>query len=203
MTDDYLEQLRRTRVGEPPRLDGQVHLADYDAGWPAAFAREAARIRAALGESALLVEHVGSTSVPGLAAKPRIDICLAVASSADEPAYVPALTAAGYALVIREPEWHQHRVFKGPDVDVNLHVYTVGCSEIERNVLFRDHLRRDAGDRELYLRIKRELAARRWQFVQQYADAKSEVVEDILARAGAPPARPDEDERPARLPEAG
>lgn len=196
MTDDYLAELRRTRVGEPPRLDGPIQLADYDPGWPAAYEREAARIRAALGEAVLGIEHVGSTSVPGLAAKPRIDIALAVPDSAVEAGYVPQLEAAGYQLVIREPDWHEHRVFKGPDTDVNLHVYTVGCSEIERNVRFRDHLRRDAADRELYLRTKRELAGREWQFVQQYADAKSEVVEAILARAGAPPPDPSEVERP-------
>lgn len=197
MTDDCLAELRRTRVGEPPRLDGTIHLADYDPRWPAAYEREAKRIRAALGESVLRIEHVGSTSVPGLAAKPRIDIALAVPDSAVEAGYVPQLEGAGYQLVIREPDWHEHRVFKGPDTDVNLHVYTVGCSEIERNVRFRDHLRQDAADRELYLRAKRELAGREWQFVQQYADAKSEVVEAILARAGAPPPDPSEVERPS------
>ena len=88
-----------------------------------------------------LLEHAGSTSVPGLAAKPRIDIMLAVPDSADEPSYVPALEAAGYVLRIREPDWYEHRVFKGPDTDVNLHVFSAGCPEIARMLLFRDWLR--------------------------------------------------------------
>jgi len=144
---------------------------------------EEQRIRAALGERALMIEHVGSTSVPGLAAKPVIDICLVVPDSSDEPAYVPALEGAGYVLWIREPEWFEHRLFKGPDTAVNLHVYSEECVEIERYLLFRDRLRTNPADRELYLRTKRELAARPWKYVQNYADAKTAVVEAVIARA--------------------
>ncbi len=131
----------------------------------------------------LQLVHVGSTSVPGLASKPIIDICLVVADPSDEAAYVPALEAAGYTLRIREPEWFEHRLFKGPDTDVNLHVYPKGCPEIERYLLFRDQLRTNAADRELYERTKRELAQRNWRYVQNYADAKTEVVEAIIGRA--------------------
>jgi GrpB-like predicted nucleotidyltransferase (UPF0157 family) len=166
------------------RLDGKVVIVDYDPTWPALFEREAARIRTALGERALLVEHAGSTSVPGLAAKPRIDIILAVPDSSDEPAYVPDLEAAGYVLVIREPEWFEHRVFKGPDTDVNLHTFTIGSPEIDKMLLFRDWVRTHADDRERYQRAKLELAAQDWEFMQQYADAKTAVVHEILGRAG-------------------
>ena len=131
----------------------------------------------------MLVEHTGSTSVPGLAAKPIIDITLAVPDSGDEKSYVPALEAAGYVLRIREPDWFEHRVFKGPDTNVNLHVFSDGCAEIDRMVRFRDWLRTDQADRELYERTKRELAAREWTYVQDYADAKTLVVEEIVARA--------------------
>src|SRR6185503_17471334 len=96
------------------------------------------RIRALLGEHVLRLEHVGSTSVAGLAAKPIVDIVLAVADSADEPAYVPALERGGCRLVIREPTWHEHRVCKGPDTDVNLHVSTAGSPEVTRMTAFRD-----------------------------------------------------------------
>jgi GrpB-like predicted nucleotidyltransferase (UPF0157 family) len=192
---DYLEQLRRSRIGGLPRLDGQVLLVEYDPAWPARFEALAARLRTALGERALGIEHVGSTSVPGLAAKPRIDIALAVADSADEPSYVPPLEDAGFVLRIREPDWHEHRMLVRDDEDVNVHTFTVGCSEIQRMVRFRDHLRADAPERELYLRTKRELAARTWEYTQQYADAKSAVVEGILRRAGAPPADPGEEAR--------
>jgi GrpB-like predicted nucleotidyltransferase (UPF0157 family) len=145
--------------------------------------REATRIRAALGDQIVLLEHVGSTSVPGLATKPRIDILLIVPNSADEPTYVPALEAAGYVLRIREPHWHEHRVFKGPDTDVNLHVFSPDSPEIERMLLFRDWLRGNASDRQLYERTRRELAQKDWKYTQNYADARTEVVEEILMRA--------------------
>ncbi|MGH2407484.1 MAG: GrpB family protein [Candidatus Limnocylindrales bacterium] len=173
-------------IGPLQRLDGPIELVDYDPAWPARFAREEARIRSALNERALRIEHVGSTSVPSLAAKPRIDIILEVADTADESAYVPLLEAAGYVLRIREPDWFEHRVFKGPDTDVNLHAFPRDCPEIERMLRFRDWLRTHEADRRFYERTKRELAARDWEYVQQYADAKSEVVEAILARAMPP-----------------
>jgi GrpB-like predicted nucleotidyltransferase (UPF0157 family) len=176
---------REVRLGKPQRLDGPVLLAGYDPAWPGLYEREAARIRSVLGGRVLLLEHVGSTSVPGLAAKPIIDILLVVADAAEEDAYVPDLERAGYRLWIREPDWHQHRLLKGPDTDINLHVHPPGSPEIDRHLRFRDHLRSDAADRELYERTKRELAARRWAYVQQYADAKSEVVEAILLRSQA------------------
>ena len=178
-------ELREHTIGEPKRLDGPVALAEYDPRWPELYALEEQRIRHALGDRVRLVEHAGSTSVPGLAAKPVLDIVLAVPDSADEPAYVPALEAGGYVLRIREPGWFEHRLFKGPDGNVNLHVFSEGCSEIERMLAFRDRLRSEPGERDLYLRAKRELAARRWEYVQHYADAKSAVVEEILARATA------------------
>jgi GrpB-like predicted nucleotidyltransferase (UPF0157 family) len=179
------EEIRAAVVGELKPLEGPILLADYDPAWPALFEREAARIRAALGDEARLVEHAGSTSVPSLAAKPIIDIVLAVPDSADEASYVPALEAAGYVLRIREPEWSEHRVLKGPDTNVNLHVFTIGAGEIERMLLFRDWLRANPADRDLYEQAKRELVTRSWQYVQNYADAKTTVVEAIIERARA------------------
>jgi len=177
--------LAQITIGPVAKLpDGRIVIVDYDPAWPALFDREAARIRAALGPRALLVEHGGSTSVPGLAAKPRIDIVLAVADSSQEATYVPDLGAAGYRLVIREPDWFEHRVFKGPDTDVNLHTFTIGSSEIDKMLLFRDWLRAHDDDRELYQRAKLDLATRRWEVTQDYADAKTAVVHEILGRAG-------------------
>lgn len=177
------EQLRAVTVGELAPLVGHVQIVDYDPEWPRLFEREATRIQAALGDRALLIEHVGSTSVPGLAAKPRIDVLLVVADSADESTYAPDLEAAGYVLRIREPDWHEHRVFKGPDTDINLHVFSPGSPEIDRMLLFRDWLRSHASDRQLYERTKRVLARKDWKHMQNYADAKTSVVEEILARA--------------------
>jgi GrpB-like predicted nucleotidyltransferase (UPF0157 family) len=170
-------------IGERPRHDGPIVLVEYDEAWPVRFEREAKRIRAALGVRTLQVEHAGSTSVPGLAAKPIIDIVLAVPDSSDEDDYVPALEAAGYTLRIREPDWYEHRVLKKADPSVNLHVFSAGCEEIDRMLGFRDHLRTNEADRELYERTKRELAARTWAYVQDYADAKTKVVEEIIVRA--------------------
>jgi GrpB-like predicted nucleotidyltransferase (UPF0157 family) len=160
-----------------------VRLAAYDPGWPARYADLERRIRAVLGDAVVLVEHVGSTSVPGLAAKPIIDVLLVVPDPVDEAAYVEPLRPEGFALRIREPEWHQHRMLKGGDEDVNLHVFRAGCPEIERMLRFRDRLRADATDRARYAAVKRELAARPWRDVQDYADAKTAVVEEILARS--------------------
>jgi GrpB-like predicted nucleotidyltransferase (UPF0157 family) len=180
MTD---EEIRAGTVGDLLTHDAPVILAEPDPEWARLFDREAERIGRALGDRALRIEHVGSTSVPDLAAKPVIDILLVVPDSADEPAYVPALTAAGYVLRIREPEAQEHRMFKGPDTNVNLHVFSPGAPEVERMIAFRDRLRADEEDRVLYERTKRELAGRRWRYVQNYADAKTAIVEAILTRA--------------------
>ncbi|QRP43839.1 GrpB family protein [Amycolatopsis sp. FDAARGOS 1241] len=179
------EEIQNAWVDEAPRLDSTVHLAEYDPRWPALFEGEAERIRAALGERVLLLEHVGSTSVPGLAAKPIIDILLEVPDSDDEPAYLPALEAAGYRLVIREPEWEKHRALSGSDPRVNLHVHSPGNGQTERYLLFRDRLRAHPEELATYLAKKRELAAKTWRYIQNYADAKSEVIDEIIARARA------------------
>ena len=183
MPESRDEYMRAVTIGPRRRVDGPIHLAEYDPAWPRLYAREAARIRSLLGERVLLLEHAGSTSVPGISAKPIIDIVLGVADPADEPGYVPPLEAGGYVLRIREPEWHQHRVFKGPDTDINLHVFAADSPEIVRMLAFRDRLRMHPDERERYAATKRELAARSWTFVQDYADAKGEVVEAIIARA--------------------
>jgi GrpB-like predicted nucleotidyltransferase (UPF0157 family) len=176
-TDEELAQLT---VVEARAHDGPVALVDYDPAWPALFEREAERIRGALGEAAIAIAHVGSTSVPGLAAKPIIDIVVAVADSADEAAYKPALDGAGYTLRIREPDWHEHRMFE--DSSTHVHVFTTGDGEIQRMVEFRDRLRHNDEYRKCYAAAKRRLAARRWRHVQHYADAKSGVIEQILSR---------------------
>ena len=161
----------------------KVRIVDYDAAWPSQFDRHAAIIAGALGDTALTIEHIGSTSVPGLAAKPIVDILVAVADSANESTYLPQLDAAGYVLRVREPEWHEHRMFRTPQQDVHVHVYSAGCPEIERNLLFRDHLRQHADDRRRYEETKRTLAAKEWNDMNDYAAAKTEIIESIIATA--------------------
>jgi GrpB-like predicted nucleotidyltransferase (UPF0157 family) len=177
------DQLRQVTIGEPNVINSQITIAEYDPAWPGQFAEEERIIREALGDHAVRIEHAGSTSVPGLPAKPIIDIVLVVANSADESTYVPALETAGYTLRIREPDWEEHRVLKRKSPDVNLHVFTDGSAEIDRMLSFRDWLRAHPDDRDRYAATKRDLAARTWKYVQNYADAKSDVVEEILARS--------------------
>ncbi len=166
-------------------LTGLIRIADYDSAWPLQFEQVAAKIRSALGGLVLRLEHVGSTAVPGLPAKPIIDIVLEVADSARESEYAPALESAGYELRIREPEWYEHRMFRGSSPQVNLHVFSSGCPEVGRMLRFRDHLRTSQNDRELYASVKRDLARRQWKFTQDYADAKTAVVQEIMSRACA------------------
>jgi GrpB-like predicted nucleotidyltransferase (UPF0157 family) len=179
-----MSELPQPEYLQPPvRADGPIRLADPDPEWAAQYAREEERIRAALGPRAVQLEHVGSTSVPRLAAKPVIDILLTVIDSSDEARYLPDLEAAGYMLQFREPDWYEHRFLRDRDPDVEVHVFTVGSPEVERMLLFRDRLRNRSEDRELYERTKREVAARRWDYIQDYADAKSAVIEEIISRA--------------------
>ncbi len=180
------EEIRAATVGELRVHGGPIPLVPYDDDWLELFAREAERIGAVLGSRALMIEHVGSTAVPGLSAKPIIDVLLVVADSANEETYVPDMEAAGYVLRIREPDWYEHRLFKGPDTDVNVHVLPKECPEIDRMLSFRERLRSNEEDRTLYEEKKRELARQEWKYVQNYADAKGNVVEEILARAGHP-----------------
>ena len=179
------EQIRTDTIGVRKSLSGQIVIVDYDPLWPELFRREADRIRAALGHRVLRIEHTGSTSVPSLAAKPIIDVLLVVADSSDEGTYMPALESAGYVLRIREPNWYEHRMFNAPDAEINLHVFSAGCAEIDRLLVFRDRLRGNAADRELYARTKRTLAQEQWKYIQNYADAKTAVIEEIIARARA------------------
>ncbi len=176
-------ELRAVTVGELKTLAGPVRIVDYNPEWPALFEAAAVRIRQALGNRALLVEHVGSTSVPGLPAKPVVDILTAVADSALEQHYARELESAGYLLRVREPSWYEHRLFQSTHPDVNLHVFTLGSAEIARMLAFRDWLRTNAGDRERYASTKKNLARQPWKYMQDYADAKSGVISDIMARA--------------------
>jgi GrpB-like predicted nucleotidyltransferase (UPF0157 family) len=162
-----------------------IVIVDYDPSWPDVFQTHATIIAQALGNVALRIEHMGSTAVPGLAAKPIIDILLVVEDSGDEAAYLPKMETAGYELRIREPDWHQHRMFRTPERNVHIHVYSLGCPEIDRVILFRDRLRCSPNDRKRYEQTKRRLSEQSWECMDDYAGEKSEVVEDIIAAASS------------------
>jgi GrpB-like predicted nucleotidyltransferase (UPF0157 family) len=157
-------------------------ISDYDARWPGRFAELGARIRSALGTAALAVEHIGSTSVPGLAAKPIIDVLVVVADVDEERSYVPAMEDAGFVLRVREAG---HRMFRTPQRDVHIHVYSAGDQAIADYLDLRDWLRVDAADRTLYAEVKRDLATRPWSDMNHYAEAKTDVIQQVLGRARA------------------
>lgn len=180
MDEERAAYLDRVLIGG--REPAEISVVDYDERWPVRFREIAARVRRALGEDALGVEHIGSTSVPGLAAKPIVDVLLTVADVSSEAAYLPALKSAGFLLRVREPE---HRMVRTPARDVHVHVYEPGRPEVRDYLDLRDWLRVDAQDRDLYAATKRMLARRRWNDMNDYADAKTEVVHDLLARARA------------------
>lgn len=175
--------LRTVTIGDRKPHNSTIHLTPYNPEWPSQFAKLAERVRQALGEKVLLLEHVGSTAIEDMSAKPIIDMVLVVADSTDEPSYVPPLEEHGFVLRLRELDWFEHRMFKTPDIEGHLHVFSAGCEEVERLLIFRDWLRAHDDDRKLYENTKRELAARKWKYTQHYADAKTEVVQDILGRA--------------------
>ncbi len=181
-SDPILARSRKVLVGNPPEKVAVV-LVEYDPTWPERFEFERQSIESALGKRALMIEHIGSTSVAGLVAKPIIDICVVVEDSSNEASYVPELESAGYELRVREPDWHEHRMLRTAAHDVHVHVFTVGSSEIDRLRAFRDRLRGDDAARELYASTKRALAQQEWPTLQHYADAKSGIVEAILTRA--------------------
>ncbi len=167
----------------PAPFSGRINLVEYDPTWPAQYEAVAARIRTAIADTAVVLEHAGSTSVPGLAAKNQIDVVIGVPDSTDEAAYIPALEAAGFEFALREPEWFEHRLFRGVDPKVNLHAFSADCEEIGRMLAFRDWLRTHPEDRDLYEREKRRLAEQTWDIAQDYADAKTDVVREIVGRA--------------------
>lgn len=137
----------------------RIVVAEYDERWPADFDRVATAIRDAIGDRALEIHHVGSTSVEGLPAKPVIDVDLVVADPADEPSYVPALVAAGFVHVIREPWWHGHRLLRGADPVSHVHVFGPDCPEVIRHLMFQAWLREHPDDLARYADAKRAAAA--------------------------------------------
>lgn len=163
----------------------EVAVVDPDPTWPEQAARLVETVRAALGPKVVSLEHVGSTSVPGLAAKPIIDVLLVVPDPADEDAYVPALEDQGFVLVVREPWWHGHRLLRHGQPRTNLHVFERGSAEAARMLMFRDWLRTHDDDRELYAAAKRAAAtaaADAGEHVMQYNARKQAVVREIYAR---------------------
>ena len=151
--------------------------------WPAQYAVVAARVRAALGDRVLVLEHVGSTSVPGLAAKPVIDLTLVVADSGDEPAYVPDLEAAGFMLRVREPEWEEHRVLapRGPARPTCTSARPAAASRPAPGCSATG-CATHPDDRAAYGALKTELATQGFADVMDYNNHKAALVYDLYER---------------------
>lgn len=180
MTERGDDRLRDVLIGG--REQREIVIVNYDPAWTQRYQQERLRIVLALGDRVLAIDHIGSTSVPGLAAKPIIDIDLTVSDPADEAAYVPDLEATGYVLRVREPG---HRMLRTPELDVHLHVCAPGSDWEQRHLVFRDWLRTHPDDRQRYEDVKRDLATRRWEDMNDYAEAKTEIVGEIMNRATA------------------
>lgn len=164
----------------------KMNMADYDPAWPDTFLGLKALIINVLGSTAVDVEHVGSTSVPGLPAKAVIDIDLIVADPEDESAYVAQLEAAGFHFLLREPSWQQHRFFCHYSPVANLHVWGSESVEPIRHKIFRDWLRNHPDDKDAYATVKRGAIAesrKLGEHMMQYTDRKNAVIAGILRKA--------------------
>ncbi|HET9423139.1 MAG TPA: GrpB family protein [Nocardioides sp.] len=174
------EEVARARVA--PVVPTPVEVVPPDPGWADDFRRVRAQVQDALGERVLSIEHVGSTSVPGLWAKPVIDVDVTVADSGDEAAYLPDLEAAGFVLTVREPEWQEHRCLRGSVPAANVHVWSPGAVEPQRHLAFRDWLLEHEDDRAAYGDLKARLAAQGFTDVMDYNNAKGGFIYDVYER---------------------
>jgi GrpB-like predicted nucleotidyltransferase (UPF0157 family) len=167
-------------VGGREALEVQLHA--YDDRWPAIYLEQRVRIGNALAPVDFDIQHIGSTSVPGLAAKPIIDIVVPIRDITAEEDYLNALLDAGYVLRVREPG---HRLVRTPERDVHVHIFQRHDPAVDEYLLLRDRLRSNADDRALYETTKRSLLAKSWDDMNDYADAKTDVIVAIKERARA------------------
>ncbi len=165
-------------VGGVETLELELH--SYDDQWANIYLDHRDRIRKATTAVDTEIEHIGSTSVPGLAAKPIIDIVVTVDDITAEEDYLEALLAAGYELRIREPG---HRLVRTRAHDVHVHIFEQGDPAVDEYLLFRNRLRSDEEDRALYESTKRTLLSKRWDDKNDYTKAKTDIIVAIKARA--------------------
>lgn len=191
-----MAEIDAARAGLGVWTPAPVEVVAPDPAWSQWYAELRGRLCDALGDRVLAVEHVGSTSVPGLWAKPVIDVDLTVADSGDEDAWLPALEAADFELRVREPDWEEHRCLRGNEPASNVHVFSPGAREPQRHRLFRDWLREHPEDRDRYAEVKRQVAARGFTDATRYNNAKAWIVYDIYERAFAGDVRHRHDPQP-------
>jgi GrpB-like predicted nucleotidyltransferase (UPF0157 family) len=193
-----MEYLNAARVGPGAWTSSPVEVVAPDPAWPQWYAVVRDRVVAALHDRVLAIEHVGSTAVPGLWAKPMIDIDLTVADSADEDAWLPDLESVGFVLRVREPDWEEHRMLRGQEPPTNLHVFSPDAREPQRHLMFRDWLRSHPDDRDRYAEVKREVAARGFDDAMLYNNEKAWVVYDLYDKVFAADPEHEHDPHPRR-----
>lgn len=170
----------RDRILVGGRERREIAIVEHDPAWSRRFGEIRGPLVEELAGVAVRVEHVGSTAVPGLAAKPIVDVQIAVEQADREELFGPGLARLGYEPRVREPG---HRMFRTPARDVHVHVWQAGSDDERRHLLLRDWLRRTPADRDRYEHVKRELARHDWADMNAYADAKTAVIAEILGRA--------------------
>ena len=165
---------------------GTVRVVPYHAGWPSLFEREAARIRESLDGLPLRLEHVGSTSVPGMPAKPIVDIMAGYPPDAPVAPYVAALVRAGY--VHRGENGIPGREFfrRGDPRAYHVHMVALDSPLWREHVGFRDHLRAHPETAAEYAALKHALAARHARDREAYTEGKADFITGVLRRAGLP-----------------
>ena len=181
-TPQTTEEIKGANVDKLKELNSQIFLEKYNEQWPVEYQKQKILILQALSHLKISIEHVGPTSVPGLSAKPIIDIVLEVPDSSNEESYVPQLESKKFKLKIREPNWWEHRMLKNKTNSINLHIFTCDCPEVLKMIKFRDHLRSNISSLKLYQSKKQQLASRTWKYTQNYADAKTEVIKKIFRK---------------------
>ncbi len=164
-----------------------IEIVPYRSDWPLQFKSHAQRIKNALLGTALIIEHIGSTSVEGLAAKPIIDIVVGVSDASDEDRYLPHMQSIGYQLRVREPAFAEHRMFRNAQRDVHIHFYAADADEIDRYLLFRNVLRADPKWRDKYAALKHDLSKRDWEDMNEYANAKTAFINGLIPMKGGLP----------------
>jgi len=178
MSDTQKDDWEIGLIGGPEKR--VIEIVSYNPDWPRQFQRHAARIAETLGDTARQIEHIGSTSVEGLGAKPIIDILVVMDDPANEDLYLPQMLAAGYELRVREPDFEEHRMFRTPERDVHVHFYPAGSGEIDRYLAFRDFLRANPDCGERYEALKRKLSAADWADMNEYANAKTDFIKGVI-----------------------
>ncbi len=177
-----IQEMNQAAVSGERQRVAEIIVVPPDKSWPEQYKRLETAIRQALGRRVVTLEHVGSTSVPDLYAKPVIDIALTLVEAANEPSYVPDLETKGFYLVIREPDWQEHRCLVRQAPRCNLHVFPPDAIEPRRQRAFRDWLHTHPDDRDAYAALKRELAMRSFGSVAEYNNEKAGLIYDIYER---------------------